>query len=104
MTGDALVSAVRNARLRKEQADRDLRLLIAYAREIVTPRPYRLADLAEAAGISISGVRTFYNRADVEQAAQLVAAAERPIETAVAAVLTTLQDQPAYEHDSITAA
>lgn len=104
MTGDALLSAVRNARLRKEQADRDLRLLLAYAREIVTPRPYRLADLAEAAGISISGVRTAYNRADVEQAAQLVATAERPIETAVAAVLTTLQDQPAYEHDTITAA
>jgi hypothetical protein len=104
MTEDALLSAVRNARLRKEQADRDLRLLIAYAREIVSPRPYRLADLAEAAGISISGVRTVYKRADVEQAAQLVAAAERPIETAVASVLATLQDQPAYEHDIITAA
>jgi hypothetical protein len=104
MTGDALLSAVRNARLRKEQADRDLRLLIAYAREIVSPRPYRLADLAEAAGISMSGIRTFYNSADVEQSAQLVDAAERPIETAVAAVLTTLQDQPAYEHDTITAA
>jgi hypothetical protein len=104
MTEDALLSAVRNARLRKEQADRDLRLLIACAREIVTPRPYRLADLAEAAGISISGVRTVYSRADVEQAAQLVATAERPIETAVAVVLATLQDQPAYERDTITAA
>jgi hypothetical protein len=104
MTEDALLSAMRDARLRREQADRDLRLLLAYAREIVTPRPYRLADLAEAAGISISGVRTAYHRADVEQAAQLVAAAERPMETAVAALLATLQHQPAREHDSTTAA
>ena len=104
MTRDALLSAVRDARLRKEQADHDLRLLLAYAREIVTPRPYRLADLAEAAGISISGVRTAYNQADVQQAAQLAATAERPIETAVAALLATLQDQPAREHDTITAA
>ena len=98
MTADPLLAALAEARQRKQQADHDLRLLLAYAREIVTPRPYRLADLAQAAGISISGVRTAYDRADVEHAAQLVAAAERPIETAVAAVLAALQHQPADEN------
>jgi hypothetical protein len=104
MTGDALLLAVRDARQRKEQADRDLRLLLAYAREVITPRPYRLADLAEAAGISISGVRIAYNRHDAEEAARLVAAAERPIDAAVAALLAILQHQPVCEQHTITAA
>jgi hypothetical protein len=90
MTSDALLLALRDARERKEQADRDLRLLLAYAREIITPRPYRLADLAEAAGMSISGVRTAYNRDDVERAAQLMAAGERRVEAALSAMLASL--------------
>jgi len=104
MTSDALLSALRDARQRKEAADRDLRLLVAYAREVVRPRPYRLADLAQAAGMSISGVRVAYHRADIEQAAQLAADAEWHIEVAVATLLATTQHQPAREHDTITAA
>jgi hypothetical protein len=63
---DPVLAAIRDAGHRREQADRELRLLIAYAREGVTPRPYRLADLAEAAGMSISGVRIAYTTADTE--------------------------------------
>jgi len=33
-------------------------LLIAYGRRFTHPRPYKLIDLANAAGMSISGVRT----------------------------------------------
>ena len=55
----------------KSRPSKEMRLLLAYAREIVTPRPYRLADLAHAAGISISGVRVAYSDADIQQAAQL---------------------------------
>jgi hypothetical protein len=66
MTDDALLAAIRDARRRREQADREVRLLVAYARAVVRPRPYRLADLADAAGMSISGVRTAYTAADVE--------------------------------------
>jgi AraC-like DNA-binding protein len=69
MSRDALLEANRTARKRKEKADHDTRLLLAYAREHVTPRPYRLADLADAAGLSISGVRTGCSRADAGQAA-----------------------------------
>jgi hypothetical protein len=71
MSGDALLDAIRAVRQRKEQADQDMRLLLAYAREHVTPRPYRLADLADAAGMSISGVRIAYTQADITHAARL---------------------------------
>ena len=103
MTSDPLLSALRDVRQRKEAADHDLRLLVAYAREVVRPRPYRLADLAQAAGMSISGVRVAYSRADIEQAAQLTADAEWHIEVAVATLLATTQHQPACERHTITA-
>jgi hypothetical protein len=68
---DPLLAALADARKRKERADRDIRLLLAYAREHVQPRPYRLADLADAAGMSLSGVRTAYTQADIDHAAAL---------------------------------
>jgi hypothetical protein len=72
MTGDdPLLAALAVARKRKEQADQQIRLLLAYAREHVQPRPYRLADLAQAAGMSISGIRTAHTKADIEHAAAL---------------------------------
>ena len=68
---DPLLAALADAAQRKQRAERDIRLLLAYAREHTQPRPYRLADLADAAGMSISGVRTAYTRADIDQAARL---------------------------------
>jgi AraC-like DNA-binding protein len=52
-------------------AERDLRLLLAYAREFAEPRPYRLEDLARAAGMSISGVRTAYDHDEITQVAEM---------------------------------
>jgi hypothetical protein len=66
--GDPALAALRAARARRDQVGRDIRILLAYARELATPRPYRLADLAEAAGKSISGIRTAYTTADVDAA------------------------------------
>ena len=63
---DPVLAALRAARDRRDQADHDIRILLAYARELATPRPYRLADLAEATGKSISGVRTAYTAHDVD--------------------------------------
>ena len=71
---DVLLAALADARQRKQQAAQDIRLLLAYAREFATPRPYRLADLAEAAGMSISGIRTAYTPADIEAVSILLAA------------------------------
>jgi hypothetical protein len=83
--GDPVLAALRAARARRDQADQDIRILLAYARELTMPRPYRLADLAEATGKSISGVRTAYTAADVDAARRILRdiggahdAAERP--------------------------
>jgi hypothetical protein len=58
--------------LRRQQHDLDaaIRRLLAYGREFTRPRPYRLADLADAAGLSISGVRTAYDADEVRQVAR----------------------------------
>ena len=73
-TADVLLSVLADARARREQAAQDMRLLLAYAREFAVPRPYRLADLAQAAGMSISGIRTAYTPADIETVSTLLAA------------------------------
>ena len=76
---DVLLAALADARQRKEQAAQEMRLLLAYAREFVTPRPYRLADLADAAGMSISGIRTAYTPADIAAVSILLAALRQQI-------------------------
>src|SRR4029077_18094295 len=63
---DPVLAALRAAPARRDQADRDIRLLLAYARELATPRPYRLTDLAAATGLSISGVRIAYTPHDID--------------------------------------
>jgi hypothetical protein len=47
-------------------------MLLAYGREFARPRPYRLADLAGAARMSVSGVRTAYTPADVAVVGQRI--------------------------------
>ena len=76
--GDPVLAALRAARDRRDQADRDIRILLSYARELATPRPYRLADLADAARKSISGVRTAYSPADVGTARHIIRALGPP--------------------------
>lgn len=62
---DPLLVSLADARRRMLAAESEIRLLIAYGREFARPRPYRLADLAEACGMSISGVRTAYTPDEV---------------------------------------
>ena len=75
---DPVLAALRDARARRDQAEKEIRILLAYAREIVTPRPYKLADLAQATGKSISGIRTGYTSADVDTARQILQALSPP--------------------------
>ena len=63
-TDRVLTDIAEAARIRRE-AEQRLRYLIAYAREFVQPRPYTLADLARAAGLSISGIRTTYGPTEI---------------------------------------
>ena len=73
------IAAARNAML---AAEARMRLLIAYGREFTRPRPYRLEDLARAAGMSISGIRTAYDEDEIAEVARLTGArpARRPAE------------------------
>jgi hypothetical protein len=61
------------AGLRRQQHDLDpaIRRLLAYGREFTRPRPYRLADLADAAGMSISGVRAAHDADEFRQVAMM---------------------------------
>src|SRR6266700_3284669 len=68
---DPLLAVVERARDRMLAAERDLRLLLAYAREFAEPRPYRLAALARAAGMSISGVRIAYDDDEISHIADV---------------------------------
>ncbi len=69
---DLILAALCEARQRRDQADTDIRILLAYARELTRPRPYRLCDLADAAGMSISGVRVAYTAHHIDQARRLL--------------------------------
>jgi hypothetical protein len=66
---DPLLASLAQARGRILAAERDLRLLLAYAREFTEPRPYRLEDLARAAGLSMSGVRIAYDDDEITRIA-----------------------------------
>jgi hypothetical protein len=96
---DPLLAALADAAHRKRRADHDLRLLLAYAREHIRPRPYRLADLAKAAGMSISGIRSAYSTADIDQAARLTGGSRgRHLLAVITSLLASRQDAPAREH------
>lgn len=68
---DPLLVAISDARRQKLEAEKRMRLLVAYGREFVEPRPYRLDDLAQSAGMSISGTRTTYDEDDITEVAKL---------------------------------
>jgi hypothetical protein len=67
---DPLLSELGSAYRRKLIAEQEMRLLITYAREFAWPRPYRLVDLAQTAGLSTSGVRIAYRSEDVAEVAK----------------------------------
>ena len=76
---DPLLSTLTSLRNRRLQLEADMRLLIAYGRSFTHPRPYKLIDLANAAGMSISGIRTAYDTDEIDQAAEIL---QRPPSTA----------------------
>lgn len=75
---DPLLSTLTSLRNQRLQLEADMRLLIAYARRFTHPRPYKLIDLANAAGMSISGIRTAYDIDEINQTAEIL---QRPPST-----------------------
>ena len=69
---DPLLSMLDRLRAQRLRLEADMRLLIAYGRSFTHPRPYKLIDLANAAGMSISGVRTAYDADEIDQAAEIL--------------------------------
>ncbi len=69
---DPLLAQIASARKRMLAAEARMRLLVAYGREFTRPRPYKLEDLARAAGMSVSGVRTAYSDDVVARVAELI--------------------------------
>jgi hypothetical protein len=67
---DPLLTTLAGLRRQRHDLDAATRRLLAYGREFTRPRPYRLADLADAAGMSISGVRTAYDVEEMRQVAE----------------------------------
>ncbi|GAA1690133.1 hypothetical protein GCM10009765_44390 [Fodinicola feengrottensis] len=69
---DPLLNAIREFVAARDEADATVRALVAYARELATTRRYRLVEIAEAAGMSVSGVRNLYGPADLERARHMM--------------------------------
>jgi hypothetical protein len=88
---DPLLSTLTGLRNRRLQLEADMRLLIAYGRCFTHPRPYKLIDLANATGMSISGIRTVYDTDEIDQAAEIL---QRP---PITVIITTTTPQPAGE-------
>ncbi|MFF3787140.1 hypothetical protein [Streptomyces sp. NPDC001933] len=63
---DPLLHALDTARRRREQVDADVRLLIAFGREFISPRPYEYSALARASGLTQYLVRKAYTSDDVD--------------------------------------
>ena len=74
---DPLLGLVAAARQEMLAAEQRMRLLIAYGREFVNPRPYTLEGLAQAAGMSFSGVRTAYDDDEIAEVAARTGARPR---------------------------
>jgi hypothetical protein len=80
-SADPVLASISGLRAQQRAADAAIRRLLAYAREFNRPAPYRLADLAAAAEMSISGVRTAYGDSDVAVVGRNVRIAPRTAST-----------------------
>lgn len=95
---DVLLAALADVSYTINRQERLRRLLLAYARQYVPGRGYTLDALAEATGMSRSGIRTAYKQVDVDIVAKLIRTGERPEtepgpEAAAAAHLAGLLDR-----------
>jgi hypothetical protein len=92
---DPLLSTLARLRQQRLRLEADMRLLMAYGRCFTHPRPYKLIDLANAAGLSISGVRIAFDDDEIAQAAEILQRPSAPdAGPAPAATLTPTPPAP----------
>jgi len=75
---DPLLAALGDVSYTINRKEHARRLLLAYARQFVPGRTYTLEALAEATGMSPSGIRTAYKQSDVDYVAELIRVGNRP--------------------------
>lgn len=75
--GDPLLLSLERLRRQRNEIEQQMILLAAYMRESIKPRPYTLQRIADAAGLSVSGVRTFYSDEDVQILAERIRTAKQ---------------------------
>ncbi len=68
---DPLLAALEELVATKKAADEQIRLLLAYGRVYVTPRPYTLETLGQAAGLTPSGVGRAFRSEEILTAGTL---------------------------------
>lgn len=61
-----LLDELRQLRYLRDAIDTEMRILVALGRYVTHPRPYTLRSLADAAGASVSGIRTYTHARHVE--------------------------------------
>lgn len=69
---DLLLDTLAHLRRQRLRLEEQMRLLVAYGRHFTPVRPYRLTELAEAVGMSISGVRTSYDGDELDTVAAIL--------------------------------
>jgi hypothetical protein len=69
---DPLLSTLADLAAQRLRLEADMRLLMAYGRCFTSPRPYKLIDLARAAGLSISGVRIAFTDDEITAASEIL--------------------------------
>ncbi|MFI6634289.1 hypothetical protein ACIBI7_35870 [Nonomuraea fuscirosea] len=69
---DPVLARLDELATKKADIQRQMTLILAYAREFVRPEPYRLKALAKSARMSISGVRTAYASEEVVYIANVI--------------------------------
>lgn len=71
-----LLDYLSSLRQQRNEIEEQMILLVAFMRERVKPRPYTLRQIADAAGMSVSGTRTFYDDDDVAHLADRISRAK----------------------------
>jgi hypothetical protein len=74
---DPLLDQLRQISATKRHLEELTRLVLAYARDFTRPEPYRLQALANATGMSVSGVRTAYGEQQKHAVADRIKRSDR---------------------------